>query len=272
MLSVNAQVDPRDGRHIFNYNVTLTRCNPDGTMFVPPPAAAAPTPAPTAAAAVARVPIPSGPQTIEKNTIFTITSVIGGDYIIKIETFTSGSTRAALNNKTFVRDENGQNIYYKMPLADYNSNAARLEKKGTFTVGASTTLIKIRPGKKEPKDDYVIYSDFGNDFNIGVSAGWKFKPYRRLALSHSFVGGLSFSSIKVTPYTTRNFVESEATQACVTFSAGYVFEYDKFQVTGFAGLDVMSGEVGRNWIYRNRPWLGLGFGYQIFRAQGETGN
>lgn len=151
-------------------------------------------------------------------------------------------------------------------------NAEKLQKKGLFTVGVATSLIKIRPGRKEPKNGYNIYSEIGNDFNIGVSAGWKFKPYRRLQLSHSLVGGLSFTSIKTTTYTTKDFLQSESTQACVTFSAGYIFEYNKFQISAFSGIDVMSGEVGRKWIYRNRPWYGLGFGFQIFRAKGEDTN
>ncbi|MES2648089.1 MAG: hypothetical protein V4717_14525 [Bacteroidota bacterium] len=251
--SLSAQDDIRDGRHIFNYDVTLNRCNFDGSTIVG-----------------------AGSERIEANKIFIIKNIIGADYIIQISKFTSGNAAANALNAKFVVNAAGEDIFFRLPQIDskdsYALNAEKFQKKGIFTVGASTTLIKIRPGQKEPKDGYNIYSEFGNDFNIGISAGFKFKPYRRLEVSHSLVGGLSFSSIKVTPYTTKNFIESESTQACVTFSAGYVFEYNKFQVSVFTGLDMMSGEIGRNWIYRNRPWIGLGFGFQIFRAQGETTN
>ena len=258
--------DMRDGSHIFNYDVTLHTCALDGTNL----------PAPVSAT-----------KTIMRNTRFEIRTTIGANYIIRIITFTG--TNAATLNRDFVRvpaiaavaaaagvpaapavDE--IEIFFKLPVADYPNYAQRFEKRGNFTVGASTTLIKVRPGSKKPKDGYNIYSEFGNDFNIGVSAGWKWKPYRRLELAHSFVGGLSFSDIKATPYTTKNYLTAEANQACITFSIGYLFEYNKFQLSIFSGLDVMSGEVGRNWIYRNRPWIGLGFGFQIFRAQGETSN
>jgi len=239
----------RDGRHIFNYDMTLTPCNFDGSAIGG-----------------------ATPERIEANTIFDIRNIIGGDYVIKVSKFTSNNVTAKALNAKLVVTEAGNDIFFKLSQSDYQLNAERFEKRGLFTVGAATTLIKIRPGRKEPKNGYNIYSEFGNDFNIGVSAGWKFKPYRRLQISHSLVGGLSFSSIKVTPYTTQNFLQSESTQGCVTFSAGYVFEYNKFQVSIFSGIDVMSGEIGRKWIYRNRPWLGLGFGFQIFRGQGETGN
>ncbi|MCM5530632.1 hypothetical protein [Parasegetibacter sp. NRK P23] len=250
---LNAQTNIRDGRHIFNYDVSLTQCNFDGSAI---------------AGATA--------ERIEANTIFYVKNIVGSDYIIQIAKFTSNTASAKALNTKLVSTATGSDIFFKLPQRSsedsYELNAERLEKKGLFTVGAATTLIKIRPGREEPKDGYNIYSEFGNDFNIGISAGWKFKPYRRTQLSHSLVGGLSFSSIKVTPYTTQDFIQSEATQGCVTFSAGYVFEYNKFQVSVFSGIDVMSGEIGRKWIYRNRPWLGLGFGFQIFRGQGETSN
>lgn len=249
---LNAQSNIRDGRHIFNYDVTLTQCNFDGNAI---------------AGAI--------PERIEANTIFYVKNIVGTDYIIQIAKFTSNNATAKALNVKLVSTAAGD-IFFKLPQNNsqnsYELNAVRLEKKGLFTVGAATTLIKIRPGRKEPKNGYNIYSEFGNDFNIGISAGWKFRPYPRTQLSHSLVGGLSFSSIKVTPYTTQDFIQSEATQGCVTFSAGYVFEYNKFQVSVFTGIDVMSGEIGRKWIYRNRPWLGLGFGFQIFRGQGETNN
>ena len=86
------------------------------------------------------------------------------------------------------------------------------------------------------------------------------------------VGGIGFSSIKVTPQTTKNFIESESTQSSITFSGGAIFEIEKFQISTFIGIDTMSGEIGRNWVYRNRPWIGLGFGYEIFKPSGKNKN
>jgi hypothetical protein len=243
-----AQTDPRDGRHIFNYDIQLTQCNFDGSAV---------------GGAV--------PQTISANTIFTIRTTVGPDYIIRIAEFTAGKNLAQ-KNQALVTTTAGADIYFKLAIVSYNAFAVRLESKGNFTVGAATTLIKIRPGRKSKEGQYNIYSEFGNDFNIGVSAGWKIRPNRRSPITHSVVGGLSFSSIKATPYTTKNYLTSEAIQSCVTFSGGYVFEYDKFQFSLFSGLDIMPGQIGRSWIYKDRPWLGLGFGFQIFRAQGTTGN
>lgn len=247
-LTAFTQSDMREGRHVLNFDVVLQRCDFEGKEDG------------------------GTPQRIPQNTVFSIRNISGSDYVIQVATFTAESQMAKTSNSLLVVNRAGLPYYFKLSRAQYDLNAQKFERRGNFTVGASTTLIKIRPGRKNPKDGYNIYSEFGNDFNIGVSAGWKVRPNRRLEVSHSVVGGLSFSSIKVTPYTTKEFLTAESAQGCLTFSVGYVFEYNKFQVSLFSGMDVMSGEVGRKWIYRNRPWIGVGFGFQIFRTEGPVNN
>lgn len=244
-----SQTDVRMGRHIFNIPLELTQCNYDGT-------------------AVTGVAMK---QIMERDWIFTIENIVGTDYVIRVAEFTAKTTEATdLNKKTFLT-ANAEPIYYKMTMLQYRSVAEAYRKKGSFVVGASTTLIKIRPGNNKDGDE-AIYSEFGNDFNVGLTAGWRIIPSRNFDFAVSIVGGFSFSSIKVTPQTTRNFITSEATQSCITFNGGLVFEIEKFQISTFVGIDAMSGEVGKNWIYRNRPWIGLGFGYEIFKPSGKTEN
>ena len=246
-----AQPDPRDGRHIFNYGTTLSKCLISGVKIVD---------------AIGN----EITDFIDPNRSFVVRNVTAsGDYVIQLEQFGNNfSQKSQLNTRYVIAG--GQDILFLLPFTLYKLNAERLEKRGTFTVGAATTLIKIRPGKKTPDNSgYNIYSEFGNDFNIGVSAGWKFKPYRKTELAYSGMIGFSYTSVKVTPYTTKDFITSESSQSCITISGGLVFEYNSFQVSAFTGLDIMSGEIGRHWIYRKRPWLGVGFGFEIFRAKGE---
>lgn len=192
-----------------------------------------------------------------------------GNYVIRLLRWkdVNDKTQKALNDS---KNDNfwgttAAPIYYLLTPAQYKDNAERIEKKGMFTVGAGTTLIKIRPGRK----DQELYTDFVNDFNIGVMAGFKFKPYRRRELSHSVLGGLSFGSVGVSSSTTKNVITEETDAASISFSGGYVFEYNKFQLGLFTGIDVLSGKAGRHWVYKKRPWLGVGFGYSIFRAEGK---
>lgn len=242
--------DIREDRHIFDHKISLIQTQFDGS----------PMPTGTGITAI-----------MENNWLFTIENVLSNDYIIQIAKFTSGSSTAQSLNSQFYRNSSNENIYFKLSKADYKTNAQKLSGKGTFIVGASTTLVKIRPGNgKDEEDENVIYSEFGNDFNIGLTAGWRFTPNRKRDFSVAGVGGISFSAIKVTPQTTRDFITSESTQSAITFSAGLIFEIEKFQLSAFGGIDAMSGEIGKNWIYRNRPWIGIGFGYEIFKAKSSN--
>jgi hypothetical protein len=241
---VYGQSNMREGEHIFNYNVRLAKVDDSGVPS-----------------------IPAGTEYIKAETRFVITSILPNEYVIRIVNFKNNSSE----NTRLVKSANKE-IFFLLPQLLYVSDAERLKEKGSFTVGVATTLLKIRPGSKETENRTTINSDFGNDFNLGFSAGWKIQPKRKKQTFHSVVFGLSMSAIDVTPYSTRDHIKENATQSAITISPGYIFEIDKFQMGIFPGLDMMSGAIGRKWIYRNRPWLGIGFGYSIFRADGEKGN
>lgn len=241
------QTDLRENRHTFKYDIALEQCNFDGTTVTP-----------------------VNKQVMERGWKFRVRNIVDSYYIILVSEFTDGSEKAASQNLKTYKDSNEENIYFKLSSTEYLAFAEELKRRGSFVVGASTTLIKIRPGNGEDGEN-AIFSEFGNDFNIGVTAGWRINDWKR-DVSISMVGGIGFSSIKVTPQTTRDFISSESTQSSITFSGGLIFEIQKFQISTFIGIDTMSGEIGRNWIYRNRPWLGLGFGYEIFKPRGTADN
>jgi hypothetical protein len=250
LFSINtySQTDLRENRHTFKYDIKLDQCNFDGDLVSP-----------------------AKKEVMEKGWRFRIRNIIETDYIIQVSKFTNGTPPSIAQNLETYQNENSENIYFKISSTQYSAFAEELKRRGSFVVGASTTLIKIRPGNGKDSEDEVIYSEFGNDFNIGITAGWRINDYTR-NVSVSLVGGIGFSSIKVTPQTTRNFIDSESTQSSITFSGGAIFEIEKFQISTFIGIDTMSGEIGKNWIYRNRPWIGLGFGYEIFKPKGKIDN
>jgi hypothetical protein len=246
-ISSYAQPDLRENRHIFKYDFSLEECEFDGTVVSP-----------------------ENKQVMNNGWIFKIRNIIGTDYVIQISKFTHESTSTQAQNLKTYQDSNNENIYFKLTETEYLAFAEELPKRGRFVVGASTTLIKIRPGNGKDGDE-AIFSEFGNDFNIGATAGWQLTDPKK-ETSIALVGGLAFSSIKVTPQTTRRYIDSESTQSAITFSLGAIVEIQKFQISAFGGIDTMSGEIGRNWIYGNRPWIGLGFGYEIFKPKGSGEN
>ncbi|MFB9054001.1 hypothetical protein ACFFVB_13015 [Formosa undariae] len=245
-----SQTEIRENRHVFIFDISLNQCQFDGCKITP---------------VISRV--------IERGWKFRVRNVVddGKNYVIQISEFTSKTPETKIQNALTFKNSNFENIYFKLSEIEYKAFAEELKRRGSFVVGASTTLVKIRPGNGSDNEDDVIYSEFGNDFNIGLTAGWRITDYEE-SKSVSVVGGISLSSIKVTPQTTRNFIDSEATQSAITFSGGLIFEIEKFQLSTFVGIDTMSGEIGKNWIYRNRPWIGLGFGYEIFKPKGKDDN
>ena len=257
-FSFGQDSDLRNGSHIFDEPTKLQQCDVLGVV--------------------------SGSLIdIGENWKFAI-EVIGTDYyIIHFFKWNTGGKDAAevaiLNarNLKYNASATGDAIYFYIKQADYKAKCTRLERRGTFTVSASTTLLKIRPGLKDKKyrkltkDSVNIFSDIANDFNVGIMAGWKFQPYRKLELSHSLLAGVGFSAIGLDSENTNGFLKTSIDQGSLCLSLAYVLEYNKFQVSITTGLDIVTGEAGRYWIYRNRPWVGIGFGYSIFRAQGKSG-
>jgi hypothetical protein len=245
------QADKRENRHVFKFDILLNECNFDGTLVTI-----------------------ANSKVMKKDWKFSVVNIVnsGNDYVIQISEFTDDSPESKAQNTLTYKKSLSEYIYFIISSTQYSAFAKELQSQGRFVAGASTTLIKIRPGNGKDKDDNeVIYSEFGNDFNIGITAGWRINDIQdNVALS--IVGGIGFSSIKVTPQTTRDFVITESSQSSITFSGGLILEIEKFQISTFVGIDAMSGEIGRNWIYKNRPWIGLGFGYEIFKPQGKIEN
>ncbi|MCW3074261.1 MAG: hypothetical protein JWP69_1330 [Flaviaesturariibacter sp.] len=252
LLSAQAQDrDIREGIHVFNFAANLTQCDATGTSIM------------------AGNPATAVVKRVEGNWRFKIYDMVGANYIINILEFPTGYGNEATLNNSFVEASN-QTVYFLLPATTYNQVAERFKSPHSFTVGAATTLIKIRPGSKEPIDGkWPVYFDFANDFNIGVLFGYKYKPWRKIDFASNFLAGISVTSIGIDSLTTKGIAKSPSNSSGLTFSLGYVAEFNKFQFGVFSGLDMLTGEVGRNWVYRNRPWIGLTLGYSIFRTQGS---
>jgi len=219
-------------------------------------------------------PVPSGnTEIINAGWKFTIREIKtpNSEYVIRVSKFTDGTERAVSQNLKYYLDQSEDKIYFLLTKAEFDNRVEPVKNAGNFIVGSSTTLIKIRPGNNQDEESEKIVSEFGNDFNLGFTAGWQVTNWRT-GTSGAIVAGVGFSSIKVTPATTRNYLDVESSQSALSFSLGGIFEIRKFQISGFVGIDAMPGLVGENWIYRNRPWIGIGFGYEIFKPQSSKGN
>ena len=57
----------------------------------------------------------------------------------------------------------------------------------------------------------------------------------------------------------------EFTIGLFSTGAGYVYSRNKIAVGFFYGYDFGVGSISNTWNYDNRPWLGFGLGYDIFK-------
>lgn len=240
------QQDIRDKEHAFRYRIELERCSFDGE-------------------------IKTTKQVMNEDWKFEIVKVIDQkDYVIRVLKFTSGTDAAkTLNAKTYFDTTTNEEIYFFLSKENFKDYAIEIKRSGSFLVGASTSLLKVRPGRTSNNNRDAIFSEFGNDFNIGLTAGWQFTSWKK-NISAAALVGMGYSAIKVTPQTTRNTITTESTQSAITISGGVYFEIQRFQLSIFTGLDIMSGEIGTQWIFKDRPWIGLGFGFEIFQPNSNS--
>lgn len=240
LLSFNSFAQNSNSAYEFNYAIQLNECLLDGTVT-------------------------GNNEIITKGVEFEISRIeSNGDLIINILNFKGVAKTVGLNAK-YVYDTNGAQKYFKLSksIFDDENQVSELLPRNSFTFGALTVPIKLRFGSGKDKDPRR-YFDFTSDVNIGVSAGHKFRPYRNENFAVNFLFGFSVTSVEVDQETTGDFVTTNTKAAAFTPNASIVFETKDFQIGAFIGVDILSGELGSNWLYQKKPWIGIGLGYGIF--------
>ncbi|GAB4093547.1 hypothetical protein GCM10028786_24740 [Flaviaesturariibacter terrae] len=224
--------------------------------------------------AVANAATATVPMSAEFNVVAVTTT---GDYVIHIPTWKvrGGSAQEALfktRNSTLSVDANGAERYFLLGRGNFTSWAELVEPRGRFVVYTSTNLIKMRPGSKALSDGYPVYFDFKSDFNLGLMAGGRFSSKTRKNVAFNVLAGIGLSSVSVDSLSTHGKVKTAGNQAALSPSLALVGEVDRFQFGASVGIDIMAGEVGRQWVYRGRPWIGIGIGFSLFQsAPSSTG-
>jgi hypothetical protein len=166
--------------------------------------------------------------------------------------------------------------------ADYNvqlDNRQLISFKETgFEFGPITIPIKIRPGFT--KNNVSVQQEFTGDLNLGAFGGYKIGKYRAryvrgegftqlpASLSCTVGGFLSFSAAgldktNTTAGNTPITDDSKKTIGIVSPGIGIMYSIYNFQIGFFGGFDLGVGSNAKNWNYNNKPWMGLGFAYNL---------
>jgi hypothetical protein len=161
--------------------------------------------------------------------------------------------------------------YFKLTLAEFGEVARKVEER--FGFGTIILPIKLRFGDTDSQNKNLRYFDFTSEVNVGLSIAWRMSSPRSRVIDTHLIGSLNLSSIAVDSANTRGFQKTSTKISALSPTVGLLFNFKNsgLQLITSVGLDLMAGELGKKWIYRNQPWIGIGIGFSIFKF-GDKGS
>lgn len=171
----------------------------------------------------------------------------------------------------FIDSLTSVNKYFAINIKDLDEKTQEyFGASRSFTYGITLIPFKLRFGGNNKSFQY------GEGFSLGLNAGMEFNLRSRKQQAISILAGIAGSTVSVDSESTNNYIEEDkvTTSGAFTPSVGVVYAYERFQVGAFVGWDIIGGELGDNWIYNKKAWLGLGLGFTIFQKNKteSTGN
>jgi hypothetical protein len=135
-------------------------------------------------------------------------------------------------------------------------------KSDKFTWGFLTLPVKMRFDNSKGGR-----FDFEQNLNFGLTFGDKHQVKSTTDISLNYLAGLSVVSVPLNQSTATAASPTTSTTAIST-SAGFMFQYDKFQIGIFLGAD-FAGSNASKFNYQGKPWLGFAIGVSLF-GEGKT--
>ncbi|MFW0714506.1 hypothetical protein [Pedobacter sp. N23S346] len=147
------------------------------------------------------------------------------------------------------------NMQFFIPLKDFNDKCESIyPHKIGFTWGFLTLPIKARFGNAKAP------FTFEEKINFGISAGVRWQRVNRVYSASNLLGGVSVGGVKI---------DKDNSASALSFSAGYMYQYDTFQIGIFTGVDFIDKSAGVSWGHQGKPWVGFAIGFSLF-GEGKT--
>lgn len=163
-----------------------------------------------------------------------------------------GTSLPGVNQLAFINSWANEMQFF-ITLKDFNDKCEPIyPKQFSFTWGFLTLPIKARLGVNKAA------FTFEEKINFGISFGGKWQHASTTYQASNLLGGISVANVKV---------DNDISASALSFSGGYMFQYDKFQVGAFLGLDYIAESPKVSWAYQGKPWVGFAIGLSLF---GET--
>lgn len=127
-----------------------------------------------------------------------------------------------------------------------------------ITTGLLTVPFKLRP--KQDMLNFNITTDVTLGPYFGISKRISKKDPFYLTLPATL--GLSFININNNTTTNMPVDEEIGIVPGITWSTGFIFQFDKFNIGFLLGKDYASG-IGDQWIYQDKMWYSFAIGYSF---------
>ncbi len=173
----------------------------------------------------------------------------------KLDTPANLNTEAAkMDNLAFLDSWSNRWTFF-LPATAFSQNKVIpiYTRSDTFTWGFLSLPLKMRFGNSRGP------FDFEQNLQFGITAGDKHQFAKTADVSINYLGGVSVVNVPLK--------DSTSTTA-VSFSAGSMFQYGKFQVGVFVGVD-LAGSKSAQFNYQGKPWIGIAIGVSLF-GEGQT--
>lgn len=195
--------------------------------------------------------------TSEKDTIIKSPLNLNQDY----QSLNIDGLRASNGNEKIDLSKN----YYIVPTKTLSNNSTEFEnKKGLWNIGLLVLPIKIRPFATESGQ-----FDFTSGFSVGTTFAWTVHHNWKTNFTHNFIIYAGISSYKADETKIKE-VREDYTIATFSPALGWIWEKNNVQLGILMGIDFPSGNLQQNWVYRNKPWFGLGVGIAMFKINSDT--
>ncbi len=176
-----------------------------------------------------------------------------------------GLLTKAINGKMTVDQFLEKQQYFLVPVSLLNTADAipvfaTCRESAQFTLGIASIPFKLR----------LHNFDFAKDLNIGSVLGFNMRTHPTRNNYINCLLNISISVNDIDEFSARNVPDDQLPAqniAALTLASGLVWQFGKGQVGVFYGFDFMSHNnwVKYRWVYNKRPWVGIGFGINLFQ-------
>jgi len=139
--------------------------------------------------------------------------------------------------------------------------------KEEFTWGIMTLPIKVRFGNNNDR-----FFNYEEKLNLGFVFGKRYQLQGKIEQSINILAGFGVTNVRIDSLSQKSGKVPEASSsAAFSFNMGCLYQYDNFQIGLFLGQDRVSGQLGRDWRYQGKTWIGLAVGLSLYSRNSSQG-